>query len=69
MLNNYKDKGRKGRHFSQQKGKIRKNSRVDISIKQHMGIAGTDTGKTVNVDIPLPNSLKISNISQILKEE
>ena len=30
MLNNCKDKGRKGLHFSQQKGKIRKNSHVDI---------------------------------------
>ena len=39
MLNNCKDKGRKGRHFSQQKGKIRKNSHVDIFIKQHICIA------------------------------
>ena len=36
MLNNCKDKGRKGLRFSQQKGKIKKNSRVDIFIKQHM---------------------------------
>jgi hypothetical protein len=35
-LDNCKEKGRKGRHFSQQKGKIRKNFRVGIFIKQHM---------------------------------
>ena len=45
MLNNCKDKGRNGLHFSQQKGKNRKNSHVDISIKQHMGIAGADVGQ------------------------
>jgi len=45
MLNNYKDKGRKDLHFSQQKGEIRKNSRIDIFIKQHMGVAGTDIGQ------------------------
>jgi hypothetical protein len=39
MLNNCKDKERKGLHFSQQKGKIRKNSHVGIFIKQHMDIA------------------------------
>ena len=39
MLNNCKDKGRNGLHFSQQKGKNRKNSHVGIFIKQHMGIA------------------------------
>ncbi len=52
MLNNCKDKGRKGLHFSQQKGKIRKNSRVDIFIKQHLGPMQTLV-KMVNVDIPL----------------
>jgi hypothetical protein len=45
MLNNCKDKGRKGLYFSQQKGNIRKNSRVGIFIKQHMGVAGTDIGQ------------------------
>jgi hypothetical protein len=45
MLNNCKDKGRKGLYFSQQKGNIRKNSRVGIFIKQHMGITGTDIGQ------------------------
>ncbi len=34
MLNNCKGKGRKGLHFSQQKGKTRKNSRVGIFINQ-----------------------------------
>ena len=34
MLNNCKDKG-----------KIRKNFRVGIFIKQHLGIAGTDAGQ------------------------
>jgi hypothetical protein len=45
MLNNCKDKGRKGLHFSQQKGKIRKNSRVGIFIEQHLGITRTDVGQ------------------------
>ena len=45
MLNNCKGKGRKGLHFSQQKGKIRKNSRVDIFIRQYLDIAGTDVGQ------------------------
>jgi hypothetical protein len=40
-----KDKGGKGLHFSQQKGKNRKNSRVDIFIKQDLGIAHTDVGQ------------------------
>ena len=45
MLNNSKDKGRKGLYFSQQKGKIMKNSRVGIFINQHMGITGTNVGQ------------------------
>ena len=44
MLNNCKDKGRKGLHFSQQKGKIRKNSHIDIFIRHHLGIACADVG-------------------------
>ena len=44
ILNNCKDKGRKGLHFSQQKGKIRKNSHIDIFIRHHLGIACADVG-------------------------
>ena len=45
MLNNCKDKWRKGLHFSQQKGKNRKNSHIDIFIRQHLGIACADVGQ------------------------
>jgi hypothetical protein len=45
MLNNCKDKRRKGLQFSQQKGKIRKKSNLDIFIKQHEGISRADVGQ------------------------
>jgi hypothetical protein len=45
MLNNCKDKERKGLHFSQQKGKNRKKSHIDIFIRQHFGIACADVGQ------------------------
>ncbi len=51
MLNNCKDKGCKGLPFSQQKGKIMKNSRVGIFIKQHMDQVQTSVN-TGNVVLP-----------------
>ena len=49
MSNNCKDKERKGLHFSRQKRKIVKNSRVGIFIKQHMDQVQTpvNTGNVV----------------------
>jgi len=45
MLNNCKDKGRKGLQFSQQKEKIRKKSNLNIFIKQYEGISRADVGQ------------------------
>ena len=66
MLNNCKDKGRKGLYFSQQKGKIRKNSRVGIFIKQHMDQVQTpvNTGNVV-----LPRNRRWSPVNYKLDKE
>jgi len=65
MLNNYKDKGRKDLHFSQQRGK---SGRIPVLTYLSSSIWASPAQtlvKTVNVDIPLGYSREYL---QMLKE-
>jgi hypothetical protein len=65
LLNNCKDKGHKGLHFSQQKGKIMNNSRVGIFIKQHTDQVQTPVN-TGNVVLPRNRKWKTVNYEMVI---